>query len=156
MSDEQAALIATAMDAQRAAIVAALDGLSRRLGFREEAPREIAGSAPLSDVLRVRRVSRRIHIFVGLARGFTEPAHDARHQEDVQRWLRRFARLVEAREAETERVAGGWIAVGTYDEASAYAWAALMTKLARPHRIQRDGSPVRFVVRRLGAFWMAC
>ena len=46
--------------------------------------------------------------------------------------------------------------VGTYDEASAYAWATLLTKLARPHRLYRDGASARWVVRRLGAFWMAC
>ncbi len=156
MSNEQAALIAGAMDAQRSAIVASLEALARKLGFRAKASAEIAGSGPTPEVLRVRRADGQVHLFVGHARGFTEPAHDLRHQDGVHRWLRRFARLVDAREGTAPKIGGGYVVVGTYDEASAYAWAALLTKLARPHRVQREGAPARFVVRRLGRFWMAC
>src|SRR5438093_995338 len=81
------------------------------------------------------------------ALSFTEPVHDIHHHEIVRVWIRRFAKLVD-RQRRTPKIAGGYVMVGAYDDASAAVWASVMTQLARAHGLYRDGVPARFVVRR--------
>jgi hypothetical protein len=156
-SDAQAAMIVETLSDQRRAIAESLDALARKLRFRGRSERAIAEDLDAPDVLRVRRDGKRRFLFVGIARGFTEPVHDAQHHELVRAWVRRFARLADKRRGKSAPpIAGGYIVIATHDDASAFAWASLLTRLARPHRLQRDGAGARFVVRKLGGFWMAC
>lgn len=153
VSDQQASMLSTAMSAQRAAIVVALEALAAKLTFARAATRD----ATRPDVVREKQIDDKTFLFVGHAKGYTEPAHDERHHEDVRITLRRFARRVNKRRGKgATELAGGYVMVGTYDAAEAYAWASILTTMARPHRIHRDGALVRFVVCRLGRFWMAC
>jgi hypothetical protein len=156
VSAQQAALLVAALGEQRRAIVSALDGLAHKLGFRESAI-DLAGELARPDVLALRRRRERSELFVGIARGFTEPAHDREQHELVRTWVRHFASLTNKRRGgEAPAIANGYLMVGAYDDASASSWASLLTAMARPHRIQRDGAPARFVVNPLDTFWMAC
>jgi hypothetical protein len=157
VDDEQAALMETAIHAQRKDIVAALDRLAQVLGFDDDASEYAAPTKRPPDVLRARHRGEHAFLFVGIARGFGEPADDPRHRGAALRWLHRFARLLDKRPRKgAPRIDGGYLVVGTRDAAAAHAWAVLLTTTARTHRIQRDGKPVRFAVRRLGDVWMAC
>jgi len=147
VSDEQASLLVSTLSNQHREIARALDAHARELRFREGSNKSLARDLDPPDVLRVTRH----HLFVGIARGFTEPVHDVRHHEIARAWMRRFAQLVDKR-----KIAGGYVMIGTYDDASAAVWASVMTQLARAHQLHRDGALARFVVRPLGAFWVAC
>ena len=148
VSDEQAALLDGALSKQHGQIAKALGALARALRFREDADERVARDLERPDVLRR---DAHDHLFVGIARGFTEPVHDVRHHEIVRAWTRRFAELTA-----TRKIAGGYVMVGAHDDASAAVWASVMTQLARAHDLHRDGALARFVVQPLGAFWVAC
>ena len=150
-------MIATAVRVQREAIASELARLASELGFGEDGSHH-AGRAPSRpDVLRQRCDGERVFLFVGIARGFGEPADVLRHGVGAERWVRRFARLLDKRRGKLGgRIDGGYVIVGTHDSSAAHGWASLLTTTARAHRIRRAGTPVRFVVRRLGVFWMAC
>jgi hypothetical protein len=147
VSDEQVELLVATLSNQHKEIAKALDALARKLRFRDEAGESIARGLEKPDVLR----ASRDRLFVGIARGFTEPVHDVRHHEIARAWMRRFAQLVDKR-----KIAGGYVMIGAYDDASAAVWASVMTQLARAHQLHRDGELARFVVRPAGAFWVAC
>jgi len=151
VSDQQAALLVSTLTKQHAEITTALAALAHRIRFRDEPTGDIARGVERPDVLRVMKRDGRVHLFVGIARSFAEPVHDVRHHDSARAWMRRFAQLVDKR-----RIAGGYVMVGAYDDASAAVWASVLGLLARPHRIQRDGEPARFVVQPLGAYWVAC
>lgn len=151
VSDKQAALLVSTLSNQHGEIAAALDAFARKLRFRDDPEKNVARDLDSPDVLRVRRKGTSIHLFVGIARGFKEPVHEVRHHEIVRSWMRRFGQL-----AAKKRIAGGYVMVGAYDDLSAAVWASVMTQLARPHGIHRDGEAARFVVQKLGRFWVAC
>lgn len=151
MHDEQAQLLDSALSNQHREIAMALGALARELRFRERADDAVAREIEAPDVLRVMRRDRRVHLFVGIARGFAQPVHDVRHHEIARAWMRRFAQLVDK-----GKIAGGYVMIGAYEDASAAVWASVMTQLARAHGVHRDGALARFVVRPLGAFWVAC
>lgn len=146
-------MLASAMREQHVAIVHALVGLAAELRFDEHAAALAGDTSHWPDVLRMRRTSGRAFLFVGHARAFGEPADDPRQQVALKRWLRRFARLADERRR--ARIYGGYVVVGTHDAPAAYAWASQLTSIARTYRIRRDGEPARFIVRKLGDFWMA-
>ncbi len=156
VSDEQATWIMSAVDEQRRSIVTSLERLASRLDFVDAPDADVLGSLARPDVLLSKGASGELFLFVGLARGFAEPAHDESHQQSVRDWLRRFARLVHVHGRAEPSIAGGYLVVGTHDDASAYAWASLRTKAARPHRLHRDGARAQFVARRVGSCWIAC
>ena len=157
VDDKQTAMLASAMRAQRVAIVDSLARLAADLRFDEHAAAHASDADDWPDVLRMRRDGDRAFVFIGCARGFGEPADQVVNQRVVRRWMRQFARLVQKRRGRgAPRIQGGYVVVGAYDANAAYAWASFLTKTARAHRIQRDGAPARFVVRPLGDFWMAC
>ncbi len=157
VDDEQTSMIASAVLEQRGAIVASIARLATRLRFDEHAAAHASDATTWPDVLRMRRDDGRAFLFVGCARGFGEAADDPEHMLVVRRWLRRFARLLDKRRGKRgPRIHGGYVIVGTHDAHDAHAWASKLTTMARAHRLQRDGAPARFVVRRLGDFWMAC
>ena len=145
VSDEQAALLVSTLSNQHGEIARALGVLARKLRFRDETA---ANDLDRPDVLRR---DAHDHLFVGIARGFTEPVHDVRHHEIARAWMRRFGQLTDKR-----KIAGGYVMIGAHDDASAAVWASVMTQLARAHQVHRDGALARFVVRPLGAFWEAC
>ena len=151
VSDVQAALLVSTLSKQHGEIAKALAARARKLRFREDADESVARDLERPDVLAVMRRGGRDHLFVGIARGFTEPVHDVRHHEIARAWMRRFAQLVDKR-----KIAGGYVMIGAHDDASAAVWASVMTQLCRAHRLHRDGALARFVVRPLGAFWVAC
>jgi hypothetical protein len=151
VSEEQAALLASTLENQHAEIARALRAFARKLRFREEADDDVAGDLERPDVLAVMRRGGRDHLFVGIARAFTEPVHDVRHHEIVRAWMRRFAQLTSK-----QTIAGGYVMVGAFDDASAAVWACVLTQMAGAHRLQRDGERAKFVVQRLGSFWGAC
>lgn len=151
VSDEQAALLVSTLSNQHGEIAKATGALARKLRFRDEADASVARDLAQPDVLRVLRRRATSYLFVGIARGFTEPVHDVRHHELARVWMRRFAQLTSKR-----KIAGGYVMIGTYDDASAAVWASVMTQLARAHQLHRDGALARFVVRPLGSFWVAC
>jgi len=151
VNDEQAALLVSTLANQHAQIAEALGAFARKIRFRHEATAEISRGLERPDVLAVMRHGGRDHLFVGIARAFAQHVHDVRHHETARVWMRRFAQLVDKR-----KIAGGYVMVGAYDDASAAVWALVLGQLARAHRLQRDGAPARFVVRRLGEFWVAC
>jgi len=148
VSDEQAALLVSTLSNQHDEIAKALGALARKLRFRADADESIGRDLGRPDVLRV---DGRDHLFVGIARGFTEPVHDVRHHEIARVWMRRFAQLVDKK-----KIAGGYVAIGAYDDASAAVWASVMTQLARAHDVHRRRALARFVVRPMGAYWVAC
>ena len=149
VSDEQAALLVSTLSNQHDEIAKALGALARKLRFREDVHDDgVANDLERPDVLRR---DARDHLFVGIARGFTEPVHDVRHHEIARAWMRRFAQLIDKR-----KIAGGYVMIGAYDDASAAVWASVMTQLARAHGVHRDGALARFVVRPMGSFWVAC
>jgi len=155
VDDKQAKMIAAAVRAQRHAIVAELGRLARELGFEDDASAH-AGPAR-ADVVRAKHDGDRTFLFVGIARGFGEPAAHARHHATVERWVRRFARLMDKRRGKgAPPIDGGYVIVGTHDSLAAHEWASVLTTASRAHRIRRAGAPVRFMVRKLGVFWMAC
>jgi hypothetical protein len=151
VNDEQVALLAATLSNQHGEIATALDACARKLRFREAADESFARDVERPDVLRVLRRGKDVNLFVGIARGFTEPVHDVRHHEIVRAWMRRFARLIDKK-----RIAGGYVAVGAYDDLSAAVWASVLTQMARPHGVQRDGESARFVVLKLARFFVAC
>lgn len=151
VSEEQAALLVSTLSKQHAEITTALAAFAHQIRFREEPSAAIARGLERPDVLRVMRRDGHDHLFVGIARSFAEPVHDVRHHDTARAWMRRFAQLVDKR-----KIAGGYVMVGAYDDASAAVWASVLGLLARPHRIQRDGVPAQFVVQPLGAYWVAC
>ena len=124
---------------------------ARKLRFRDEPEESIGRDLEKPDVLRVLRRGADRFLFVGIARGFTEPVHEVRHHEIVRAWVRHFAQLIDKK-----RIAGGYVMVGAYDDLSAAVWASVLTQLARPHGVRRDGEAARFVVQKLGRFWVAC
>ncbi|HEY2370448.1 MAG TPA: hypothetical protein VGH87_28825 [Polyangiaceae bacterium] len=151
VSDEQAALLAATLSNQHAEIVTKLDALARKLRFREDADESLARDIERPDVLRALRRGGQTYWFVGIARGFNAPVHDVQHHDIVRAWVRRFAHSIDKK-----RIAGGYVMVGAYDDLSAAVWASVLTQVARPHGLWRDGEAARFVVRKLGRFWVAC
>lgn len=148
VSDEQAALLVSTLSNQHGEIAKALGARARKLRFREDADESVARDLERPDVLAI---DARDHLFVGIARGFTEPVHDVRHHEIARAWTRRFAQLVDKR-----KIAGGYVMIGSYDDTSAAVWASVMTQLARANHLRREGALARFVVQQLGRFWVAC
>jgi hypothetical protein len=151
VSDEQATLLAATLSNQHTEIVTALEAFAHKLRFREDADASLARDLERPDVLRALRRDGHSYLFVGIARAFTEPVHEVRHHEIVRAWVRRFAHSIDKK-----RIAGGYVMVGAHDDLSAAVWASVLTQVARPHGLRRDGEPARFVVQKLGRFWVAC